>query len=99
MEESQSRIEGMAREGSTSQALVARRILEDIRLYRQWEAEHERLMRTVAERAARCGRRWRFATRASAHPSQGDVRYLRQHKITGAPGTPCSSSSMATGTT
>jgi hypothetical protein len=48
MEESESRIENVAREGSTTQALVARRILEDTRLYRHWEAEHDRIMRSVA---------------------------------------------------
>src|SRR5882757_7377384 len=40
MEESESRIANLAREGSATQALVARRVLEDTRLYRHWEAEH-----------------------------------------------------------
>ena len=84
MEESQSRIEGMAREGSTSQALVARRILEDIRLYRQWEAEHERLMRTVAEesRPLRQAVALRNACFGLIH-RKAMFEYLRQHEITG----------------
>jgi hypothetical protein len=48
MEESESRIETLARDGSTAHALVARRVLEDTRLYRHWEAEHDRIMRSVA---------------------------------------------------
>ncbi len=48
MEESESRIANLAREGSATQALVARRVLEDTRLYRHWEAEHGCLMRGVA---------------------------------------------------
>ncbi len=48
MEESESRIETLARDGSTTHALIARRVLEDTRLYRHWEAEHDRIMRGVA---------------------------------------------------
>ena len=52
MEESEARIVGLAREGSTPQALIARRMVEEPHLYRHWEAEHDRLMRNVAETRA-----------------------------------------------
>src|SRR5262249_37094053 len=48
MEASEARIAGLAREGSTMQALIARRMIEEPHLYRHWEREHDRLMRTVA---------------------------------------------------
>jgi len=48
MEQSESRIESLARDGVSTHALAARRVLEDTRLYRHWEAEHDRIMRGVA---------------------------------------------------
>jgi hypothetical protein len=84
MEESVSRIETTAREGSSNQALVARRILEDTRLYRHWESEHERLMRTVA-RESRMPRQvfvLRNACFGLIH-RKAMFEYLRQHRVTG----------------
>jgi hypothetical protein len=84
MEESESRIETMAREGSPAQILVARRMLDDTRLYRHWESEHERLMRSVANEA-RTGRQvyaLRTATFGLIH-RKALFEYLRQQKITG----------------
>lgn len=52
MEESEARIAGLAREGSTPQAVIARRMLEEPHLYRHWESEHARLMGAVAETRA-----------------------------------------------
>ena len=84
MEQSESRIENMAREGSTAQALVARRVLDDTRLYRHWEAEHDRLMRTVADEHRPLGQ-----TLALRHACFGLIHrkamfdYLREQKITG----------------
>src|SRR3569833_1849260 len=52
MEASEARIAGLAREGSTMPALVARRMIEEPQLYHHWEMEHDRLMRTVAETRA-----------------------------------------------
>jgi len=52
MDQSEARIADLAREGSTPQALIARRMLEEPNLYRHWESEHDRLMRSVAETRA-----------------------------------------------
>ncbi len=84
MEESESRIEDAAREGTTVQALVARRVLEDTRLYRHWEAEHERLMRNVASeiRPLQQVAALRSATFGLIH-RKAMFEYLRQQKITG----------------
>ena len=84
MEESEARIADVAREGSTPQALVAHRLLEDTRLYQRWEAEHNRLMRSVAGEArglpqATALRRACFAL---IH-RKAMFEYLRHHKITG----------------
>lgn len=84
MEESELRIETMAREGSPSQALVARRLLEDTHLYRHWESEHERLMRSVANEA-RSDRQMltlRNACFGLIH-RKALFEYLRQQQITG----------------
>jgi len=85
MDESESRIEGIARDGSTSQALVARRILEDTRLYRQWESEHDRLMRAVAQesRPMRQVVALRSACFGLIH-RKAMFEYLRQNRITGS---------------
>jgi len=84
MEESESRIETMAREGSPAQALVARRVLEDTRLYRHWESEHERLMRQVASegRSGRQSYALRNACFGLIH-RKAMFEYLRQQKVTG----------------
>jgi hypothetical protein len=48
MEESECRIETVAREGGSFQALAARRLVEGTRLYPLWKSAHSRLMRQVA---------------------------------------------------
>ena len=84
MEESESRIETMAREGSPAQALVARRVLEDTRLYRHWESEHERLMRQVASegRSGRQSYALRNACFGLIH-RKAMFEYLRVQRVTG----------------
>jgi hypothetical protein len=84
MEESESRIEIVAREGSAAQVLVARRILDDTHMYRHWEAEHERLMRGVAAetRLQRQVVALRTACFGLIH-RKAMFEYLRQHKIVG----------------
>ena len=84
MEESESRIETMAREGSPSQALVARRVLEDTQLYRLWASEHWRLMRSVANegRTDRQVVALRNACFGLIH-RKALFEYLRQQQITG----------------
>ncbi len=84
MEESESRIESTARAGSSSQALVARRILEDMRLYRHWASEHERLMRSVAREngMGRQSHALRNACFGLIH-RKAMFEYLRQHRVTG----------------
>jgi len=84
MEESGQRIETMAREGSPAQILVARRVLEDTRLYRHWESEHDRLMRTVANESRT--ERQVYALRSACFGlihRKAMFEYLRQQNITG----------------
>jgi hypothetical protein len=84
MEESESRIENLARDGSTAQALVARRVMEDTHLYRHWEAEHDRIMRNVAleTRPLRQVTALRTACFGLIH-RKALFEYLRQQRITG----------------
>jgi hypothetical protein len=84
MEESESRIESLAREGSPNQVLVARRILDDTHLYRHWESEHERLMRSVSceLRSDRQATVLRTACFGLIH-RKALFDYLRVHKVTG----------------
>jgi hypothetical protein len=84
MEESEARIAAVARDGHPTQAHIARRILEDTRLYQRWEAEHDRLMRSVAGEArglpqATALRRASFGL---IH-RKAMFEYLRQQGITG----------------
>ncbi len=83
MEASEARIAVLAREGSTPQALVARRMLEDPHLYRRWEWEHDRLMRGVAEtRAHHQIAALRSACFGLIH-RKALFEYLRARKVTG----------------
>ena len=83
MEESEARIADLAREGATPQALVARRMLEEPHLYRHWEAEHDRLMRSVAEtRAQHQIAALRSACFGLIH-RKAMFEYLRVQKVTG----------------
>jgi hypothetical protein len=84
MEESEVRIANIAREGDSPQALVARRVLDDTRLYQRWEAEHDRLMRTVAGQSA--GLPQAIALRRASFGlihRKAMFEYLRQQRITG----------------
>jgi hypothetical protein len=84
MQESESRIENVARDGGSFQALAARRVLEDTRLYQHWEAEHARLMRNVSaeNRAHAQVVALRNAYFGLVH-RKAMFEYLRQGKITG----------------
>lgn len=84
MEESEARIADIAMGGTPSQAIVARRILDDTRLYQRWEAEHVRVMRTVAGEAGGLGQATalRRASFALIH-RKAMFEYLRQEKING----------------
>jgi hypothetical protein len=83
MEESEARIAGLAREGSTPQALVAQRLIEEPYLYRQWEAEHDRLMRGVAATGAQQqAAALRSACFGLIH-RKAMFEYLRTNRITG----------------
>ncbi len=83
MEESEARIAGLAREGSTPQALIARRVIEEPHLYRHWEAEHERLMRGVAETRAQHQIVALRSTCFGLMHRKAMFEYLRVNKITG----------------
>jgi hypothetical protein len=83
MEESEARIEGLAREGSTPQALIARRMIEEPHLYRHWEAEHDRLMRNIAERRAQHQIAALRSTCFGLIHRKAMFEYLRTQKVTG----------------
>ena len=83
MEASEARIAGLAREGSTMQALIARRMIEEPHLYHHWEVEHDRLMRTVAEaRAQHQVGALRSACFGLIH-RKAMFEYLRVQRVTG----------------
>lgn len=84
MEASESRIADIAREGPSAQAHIARRLLDDTRLYQHWESEHCRLMRGVATETR--GLRQAVALRRACFGllhRKAMFEYLRQEKITG----------------
>ena len=84
MEESEARIADIAREGSPAQVLIARRILDEPRLYQRWQSEHDRLMRSVAGEAR--GVKQAMALRRAAFGlihRKAMFEYLRQQRITG----------------
>jgi hypothetical protein len=84
MEESETRIADIARDGNPAQALVARRVLDDTRLYQRWEAEHDRLMRSVAgeARGLRQATALRRASFGLIH-RKAMFEYLRDQKVIG----------------
>jgi hypothetical protein len=84
MEESEARIADVAREGSPTQVLVARRILDEPRLYQRWQSEHDRLMRSVAgeSRGVKQAMALRRAAFGLIH-RKAMFEYLRQQRITG----------------
>ncbi|MEP7246315.1 MAG: hypothetical protein ABI885_21920 [Gammaproteobacteria bacterium] len=84
MDESEHRLADIAREGAPAQSQIARRLLDDTRLYQHWEAEHARLMRGVA--AASRGQPQAAALRRVCFGlvhRKAMFEYLRQEKITG----------------
>ncbi len=84
MEESESRIENAARAGSPTQILIARRMLDDLQAYRRWEAEHDRLMRGVANQQNRMGQLAALRSTAFALIHRKALfEYLRDQKVTG----------------
>lgn len=84
MEESECRIENVARDGGSFQALAARRVIEDTRLYQHWEAEHARLMRNVASEGRPLAQ---VTALRSGHfgliHRKAMFEYLREGRITG----------------
>src|SRR3569833_445477 len=83
MEASEARIEGLAREGSSMPALVARRMIEEPHLYRHWEMEHDRLMRTVAETRAQHQISALRSTCFGLIHRKAMFEYLRVQRVTG----------------
>ena len=85
MEESEARVEMAACFDSPADTLVADRILRNPDAYRRWEAEHDRLMRTVSGQA-RLPRQV-VALRSTAFGlihRKATFEYLRDRQITGA---------------
>jgi hypothetical protein len=84
MEESEARIENVARAGTPTQVLIARRMLDDLQAYRRWEAEHDRLMRSVANERNRMGQLAALRSTAfSLIHRKALFEYLRDQKVTG----------------
>jgi hypothetical protein len=84
MEESEARIAHVAREGAPPQAALARRLLEDTRLYRRWEVEHSQMLRPVAKQTR--GQHQSVALRRTCFGlihRKAMFEYLRGAKITG----------------
>ena len=84
MEESEARVEMTARFDSPADVLVASRLLQHPEAYRRWEAEHDRLMRAVAE-PARLARQV-VALRSTAFTlvhRKATFEYLRDRQIIG----------------
>lgn len=84
MAESETRLADVARDGTPVQAQIARRILDDTRLYQRWESEHDRMMRSVAR--APGGLPQAAALRRACFGlihRKALFEYLRQQKITG----------------
>jgi hypothetical protein len=85
MEESEARVEMAAHFDSPADLLVASRLLQHPEAYRRWEAEHDRLMRTVSEpgRLARQVVALRSIAFVLVH-RKATFEYLRDRQITGA---------------
>lgn len=84
MEESEARIADVARDGAPTQANLARRLLEDTRLYQRWEVEHAQLLRPVAKESR--GLRQAVALRRTCFGlihRKAMFEYLRGSRITG----------------
>src|SRR5262245_10873302 len=85
MAESESRIEVAARSGTPVQALVARRMLEDIHIYRRWESEHFHLLKDITRERVRLGQLVSLRAAACAFIHRKALfEYLRDQKVTGA---------------
>src|SRR5258708_38122554 len=85
MEESEARVEMAACFDSPTDTIVADRMLRNPGAYRRWEAEHDRLMRTVSEQARLA--RQVVALRSTAFGlihRKATFEYLRDRQITGA---------------
>lgn len=84
MEESESSLAAAARAGPPEDMLVASRILEHPMSYRQWEAEHDRLMRGIStqSRLASQMAALRSAAFALIH-RKALFEYIRDQAVTG----------------
>jgi hypothetical protein len=84
MEESEARIENIARAGAPTQANIARRMLDDLQAYRRWEAEHDRLMRGIANGKNRMGQLAALRSTAfSLIHRKALFEYLRDEQVRG----------------
>ncbi len=85
MEESEARVEMAAVFDTPADALVASRILGHPQAYRRWEAEHDRLMRSVSGQSHldRQVRALRSAALCLVH-RKAIFEYLRHREITGS---------------
>jgi hypothetical protein len=85
MEESEISLATAAREGPPEQMLVASRILEHPIAYRTWEAEHDRLLRSISSQArlARQMGALRAATFTLIH-RKALFEYVRDRGVSGA---------------
>jgi hypothetical protein len=84
MEESEWRIENVARESAGREGLIACHVLQDTKLYHRWVSEHDRLMRNVSAETKRPRQvdALRRAAFGLVH-RMAMFDYLREQKITG----------------
>lgn len=85
MRESEDCIEAAARHGGSSESRVANRLLGDVRTWQQWESEHSRLLRSVADlgKPGDQDRVLRIGTFSLIH-RRAPFEYLRDHQLRGA---------------
>jgi hypothetical protein len=84
MSESESRVE-MAAFSHSPEDAVAKRLLERHELYRRWEAEHDRLMRSVSEQLRILGQVTALRTTAfSLVHRRALFEYVRDRQLSGA---------------
>jgi len=84
MEYSEQLVELTAQSGTTDEAHVATRVLQDVSLYRQWEQGHERLMRGVAavRRRSQQVQEIKKISFLTLH-RKAPFEYLRERQVTG----------------
>jgi hypothetical protein len=84
MEESQRRLSGAAQHGHPSEALIASRLLENLKDFRRWEDEHAGLMRGIAaKRSPEAQKRALLSVSLGLVHRKALFEYLRDRQVRG----------------